>query len=172
MKAQITAGAMAVILTAGLGLSSAAAQVPAETEQVLAMVTAVEQRMERGEFTEAARLEAARLHIALAETYGEGTPEAVESLRTAAFYIGMSNSRWSSRLLANAADQALSYGDIDTAAHSLLDAFCSFGHSKKTFSEAEAEELHSYINRATRLAQSPLLTEAQRHAILVRVDSK
>ncbi|HEY0674535.1 MAG TPA: hypothetical protein VGD27_19820, partial [Longimicrobiales bacterium] len=110
--------------------------------------------------------EAARLYKASAALRAETDPRAVESLAMAAHLYHYANRLFDARkTMEQAARRALARGDVMRASHANLEA-ALFAH--KQGRQAQAERLG---RTALKLAESPLLTDEQRAAIINRVRS-
>ncbi|HET9440930.1 MAG TPA: hypothetical protein VFO52_12200 [Longimicrobiales bacterium] len=110
--------------------------------------------------------EAARLYKESAALRAETDPRAVESLAMAAHLYHYANRLFDARkTMEQAARRALARGDVVRASHANLEA-ALFAH--KQGNQAQAGRLG---RTALKLADSPLLTDEQRAAIVNRVRS-
>lgn len=109
---------------------------------------------------------AAKLHEQSAELRGEGDPEAVNCLRSAAFlryYAG--SRRTSADLMERAAARAANIGDVARAADAYIDAAYI---AQELRDGGRARDL---ARRAQLLANSPLISDVQRAALRARISA-
>ncbi len=108
--------------------------------------------------------EAAKYWEAAAKLRPAGDCQAVQDMVEASrlkFYLGDEGKAQS--LLQDAGEIAITYGDVATAARVFLDA------AWIAESRGQATVVQNLISRAQKLAQSPLLTDRDRNALLSRI---
>jgi hypothetical protein len=108
--------------------------------------------------------EAAKLLLRAAETRSVGDPMRVQDVILASrltFYRG--DETKARALMVRAAEEAAATGDVITAAHAYMDAAFIAREAKET------EGIGDLVRKAEMLAHSPLIGQADREGILVRI---
>lgn len=169
-----TKAIVAISMTAGLALGSAAARADqvamGVSEPVSVRVTVKAEALERqarGLFSQPGEYgKASKLLLQAAQERELGDPERIRDLHMAsrlAFYKGDEGKAL--ELMTRAAEESLSVGDVIAAAHHFADAAFL---AKENNRVVEAAEL---VKKATLLAASPLIAKQDRAAILARVQA-
>jgi hypothetical protein len=163
----------AAIALAAIGLFAfrgmAQAPDPVRADAVLQQAYAAEAQAARtGSIADSE--EVARLHIQSANLRAYSDPQAITSLRTAAFYLSYSKPAQAAELLVIAAERALARGDIITAANSYLDAAAAVTEGQGyRVSPEQYNQVERWLMRAAMLAESPLLDSADREILMRRL---
>ena len=159
-------GAVAIVAFAGMafGASALQAQSGSGHEVDVAKAQRYEAAAERVGNTMEFFDEAARYWEAAASLRPEGDCQAVQDMVNASrlkFYLG--NKGKAQSLLQDAGEIAIAYGDVGTAARVFLDA------AWIARTRGQATVVQNLLSKAQKLAQSPLLEESQRDALLARI---
>jgi hypothetical protein len=162
-----------LLVSAIFGLGSGAAELGAQAhfvqaENLLRKADVAAEAAARG--VTAAAMEVARLHLEVAELYADAPLKRVESMRTAALYMSHTRPAQAAQIMTDAADRALAAGDVITAANSYLDAASMLiqSNGSRGLTAEGFGRVQNLINQARNLADSPLLSNADRERILRR----
>lgn len=161
-----------VLLAVGLAVAVTVAPAAAQegtTDRAANLIRAAQAAQELASHSETvgAQDDAVRLHLEIAALPGVDEAQAVESLRTAALYLAYAKPRQASEMMVQAAERALAYGDVVTAAESYLDAASTMVRDGRT-TASDFARVESWIARARTLAESPLLTAVDKDRIIQR----
>jgi ATP/maltotriose-dependent transcriptional regulator MalT len=159
-------GAVAIVAFAGMafGTSALRAQSGSSQEVDVAKAQRYEAAAERVGKTMEFFNEAAKYWEEAASLRPEGDCQAVQDMVNASrlkFYLGDKGKAQS--LLQDAGEIAMAYGDVGTAARVFLDA------AWIARARGQATVVQNLLTKAQKLAQSPLLEESQRDALLARI---
>lgn len=133
---------------------------PTEVEELEARAERLTRSAERRDWRIAAGLLRQAAHLRLPGDLGS-----VESLRIAGrIYHHLEDGKRARSAFLEAAELAVTYGDVEGAAHAFLDA------ASVAAERGEDLQVHELARKATLLSGSPLLTAAEREAILSRID--
>ncbi len=133
---------------------------PAEVEELEARAERLARSAERRDWRIAAGLLRQAAHLRLPGDLGS-----VESLRVAGrIYHHLEDGKRARSAFLEAAELAVTYGDVEGAAHAYLDA------ASVAAERGEDLQVHELARKAALLSGSPLLTAAEREAIRSRID--
>ncbi len=161
-------GVVAIVALAGMAFTvqGTQAQLTPKNEVDVAKATRYEAAAARIAVSRQFFDEAARYYEMAAKLRPAGDCQAVRDMMDASklrFYLGdEGKAQW---MLEDAADIALEYGDVKTAAKAYLDA-AWIAHKRGGRHATAANKL---VARAQKLAQSPLLGATERDALLGRI---
>jgi hypothetical protein len=170
MRNRLTITSLFGLVGVALASTTLHSQATVDPDVLLRAANAMEEQFASGGATIPARLEAARLHIRSAEARADEDPQAIASLRSAALLIGSARPEQSAALFETAAERALSIGDVQTAAHSYLDAASVLLHGgKRSFTASEFTQIQGWMEKAARLSNSPHLSGTEKEGIQGRI---
>jgi hypothetical protein len=110
----------------------------------------------------------AHLYLQSAELRDASDPLKIESLQRAGGLLMKVDAKRAQRAIEEAAELALSRGDVMRTAHLYLDGAWLVGSSASATTRTR-EAANQYLNRARLLAGAPGLSEAERNSILKRI---
>jgi hypothetical protein len=172
MRTRRTITSLLALVAVALASTTLQAQSTVDADALLRAATAMEEHFASEGATVHGRMEAARLHIRSAEARTNEDPQAITSLRSAALLIGSTRPEQSAALFETAAVRALSIGDVQTAAHSYLDAASVLLHGgKRSFTASEFTQIQGWMEKAARLSNSPHLSGAEKEGIQGRIQT-
>jgi hypothetical protein len=162
--------ALSLIAASAMAVSAHATDTDSDTrraDRLYEQAEAMEQQPTSHDFSRHLR-RTARLYQASAELRADSDPRKIESLYRAGVLLTTQEPERARKLISEAAELALSHGDVVRTAHFCLDAAWILTRDNHVTEEAH-RMARSYLERARLLADSPAIDAEARAGILHRI---